>query len=92
MIPYAKCPCCHRMDLSRWTREFYSPGWVTRMMLAVGAKPVRCEYCRHNFWSFRFIRERFSKAKRFARSQIVTPVESDTNESAPLKQAAAAPD
>ena len=74
-IFYAKCSRCHRMDLSRWSRDYYNPGLVTRMMLALGAKPVRCEYCRNNFWSFRMVREKFSKAKRSARSQIVIPVE-----------------
>src|SRR5215212_5960132 len=55
---FAKCPTCHRMDLGRWTREFYNPGFWTRVMLTMGAKPVRCEYCRYNFWSFRIVRER----------------------------------
>jgi predicted nucleic acid-binding Zn ribbon protein len=76
---FAKCPTCHRMDLSRWTREFYSPGFVTRFMLGLGAKPVRCEYCRNNFWSFRAVREKFSKEKRFARSQVVIPVREGTD-------------
>jgi endogenous inhibitor of DNA gyrase (YacG/DUF329 family) len=76
---FAKCSRCHRMDLSRWTREYYSPGLVTRVMLALGAKAVRCEYCRHNFWSFRLVREKFSKAKRFARSQVVVAVEDAAN-------------
>jgi len=73
---FAKCPSCHRMDLSRWSREYYSPALLTRIMLSIGAKPVRCEYCRNNFWSLRFIREKFDKVKRFARSQVVIPVES----------------
>ncbi|MBL8242204.1 MAG: zinc ribbon domain-containing protein [Bryobacterales bacterium] len=76
-IFFAKCPTCHRMDLSRWTREFYSPDSTTRFMLGLGAKPVRCEYCRNNFWSFRAVHEKFSKAKRFARSQVVIPVNPD---------------
>lgn len=63
------------MDLSRWSRDYYNPRTLTRVMLAFGAKPVRCEYCRNNFWSFRLIREKFSKEKRFARSQVVIPVE-----------------
>lgn len=84
MVVYAKCPTCHRMDLSRWMLEYYSPGWWTRAMLTAGAKPVRCEYCRHNFWSFRFIRERFSKQKRSARSLIVNPVDSDGEDGGPL--------
>ena len=88
-IIFAKCPCCHRMDLSRWSREYYSPTLLTRAMLALGAKPVRCEYCRNNFWSFRFIQEKFSKEKRFARSQVVTPVESPAEDHTHAKSAAA---
>ena len=71
---FAKCPSCHRMDLSRWSRDYYSPGSLTRAMLNFGAKPLRCEYCRNNFWSFCVVKEKFSKAKRFARSQVVNPV------------------
>lgn len=85
---YAKCPKCHRMDLSRWTREFYNAPFLTRFMLGLGAKPVRCEYCRNNFWSFRLVREKFSKEKRAARSQIVVPVEQE--ESSEMGRSAAA--
>jgi len=70
---YAKCPCCHRMDLSRWSRDYYNPPTLTRWMLALGADPIRCEYCRHNFWSFRWVREKFCRQKRAARSQVVIP-------------------
>ena len=83
---FANCPTCNRMDLSRWSREYYSPGWLTRAMLSFGAKPVRCEYCRNNFWSFRFIREKFSKEKRLARSQVVTPVELASRDDLPMKR------
>jgi endogenous inhibitor of DNA gyrase (YacG/DUF329 family) len=50
---YAKCPRCYRMDLTTWKREKYriNPGW--KLKLALGAKPFRCESCRHNFVSFR---------------------------------------
>lgn len=90
-IFFAKCPSCHRMDLSRWSREYYSPTLITRIMLAMGAKPIRCEYCRNNFWSFRFVREKFSKEKRAARSQIVVPVDEDlTTEAGSQQQVAGA--
>lgn len=62
------------MDLSRWSREYYSPPLLTRLMLRLGAKPIRCAYCRVNFWSFRVVKERFDKHKRAARSQVVIPV------------------
>ena len=83
---FANCPTCHRMDLSHWSRDYYSPGWLTRLMLSIGAKPVRCEYCRNNFWSFRFIREKFSRVKRFARSHVVTPVELESQNVKPKKR------
>ncbi|HEU0120409.1 MAG TPA: hypothetical protein VFQ91_07790 [Bryobacteraceae bacterium] len=70
---YAKCPTCHRMDLGRWSRDYYSPPFATRFMLNVGARPIRCEYCRNNFWSFRMVREKFSREKRAARSQVINP-------------------
>ena len=72
------------MDLSRWSRDYYNPPTLTRCMLGLGATPVRCEYCRNNFWSFRFIREKFSKDKRAARSHVVVPVrrEPDREETA----------
>jgi C4-type Zn-finger protein len=79
-LPYAKCPTCHRMDLSQWNREYYTPGFSTRVALGLGAKPVRCEYCRNNFWSFRVLHERFSKEKRAARSQVVIPAEDASKE------------
>jgi hypothetical protein len=83
LVFYARCQSCDRMDLSRWTREFYQPNWLTRTMLALGAKPIRCEYCRNNFWSFRLVREKFSRAKRIARSHVVTPVEPDSEGNIP---------
>ena len=48
------------MDLALWTQEHAHIGMFTRLMLALGAKPFRCEYCRVNFVSFRLRHERFS--------------------------------
>jgi len=79
-LAYAKCPSCHRMDLSRWSRDYYNPSTLTRWMLAIGAAPIRCEYCRNNFWSFRFIREKFSREKRAARSHVAVPVRPDPDD------------
>jgi endogenous inhibitor of DNA gyrase (YacG/DUF329 family) len=70
---YAKCSRCHRMDLSKWNTEHYNPPFWTRVMVACGAKAVRCEYCRHNFWSFRRVKMSFNILKRFERSPIVIP-------------------
>ncbi|MBM3768938.1 MAG: hypothetical protein FJW32_26455 [Acidobacteria bacterium] len=68
------------MDLSRWSRDYYNPSTLTRWMLAIGAAPIRCEYCRNNFWSFRFIREKFSREKRAARSHVAVPVRPDPDD------------
>lgn len=50
---YARCPRCWRMDLSRWSLEDYRPSAFSRLLLRLGANRWRCEYCRHNFVSFR---------------------------------------
>jgi DNA-directed RNA polymerase subunit RPC12/RpoP len=85
-LPFAKCPSCHRMDLSRWSRDYYSPPSSTILMLGLGAKPVRCAYCRINFWSFRIVKERFDKRKRASRSQIVAlPADSQSDFQAPAR-------
>lgn len=68
---YAKCDRCHRMDLSKWNTDHYNPPLGTRIAVACGAKAVRCEYCRHNFWSFRRVKVVFSLLKRYERSPIV---------------------
>ncbi len=68
---YAKCNRCHRMDLSKWNTDHYNPPLGTRIAVACGAKAVRCEYCRHNFWSFRRVKVAFSLQKRYGRSPIV---------------------
>ena len=71
---YAKCPRCHKMDLTKWSTTRYRPDSYTTFKLKLGAKPVRCEYCRCNFASWKAIKERFSYAKRAERSQILIPV------------------
>lgn len=67
---YAKCPRCHRMDLSGWTGKTYRypPFWVA-FKVALGANKFRCEYCRFNFASFRRRREVFTfrRWKRFGK-------------------------
>ena len=73
---YAKCPRCHKMDLTKWSTTRYRPDSFTTFKLTLGAKPVRCEYCRCNFASWKAIKERFSYAKRAERSQILIPVSS----------------
>lgn len=71
-VSYAKCPKCHRMDLNKWSMDHYNPPRTTLLALAFGAKPLRCEYCRNNFWSFRMIKERYVLRKRADRSLLIS--------------------
>ena len=48
------------MDLSLWSEKGAHIGWFSAWRLKLGAKPLRCEYCRLNFVSFRRRHERFS--------------------------------
>jgi hypothetical protein len=50
---YARCPRCYRLDLSIWTPQFYRAPARWLFYLKIGAKAHRCDYCRHNFVSFR---------------------------------------
>jgi hypothetical protein len=72
-VLYAKCPRCIRLDLSKWNTTHYNPPFTTSLAIACGAKCVRCEYCRHNFWSFRRVKVQFNLSLRAGRSPIVTP-------------------
>jgi hypothetical protein len=47
------------MDLSTWSEEDYRISLTTRFRLALGARRLRCEYCRVNFASFRPRKERY---------------------------------
>lgn len=50
---YAKCPRCYRMDLSTWTTQYYNAPTRWLIWIKFGARRHRCEYCRHNFISWR---------------------------------------
>lgn len=57
---YASCPRCGRMDLNSWSPAVHTPrAWVD-FKVKLGAKRLRCEYCRLNFASFRSVKEPFS--------------------------------
>lgn len=58
---YARCPRCYRQDLGTWDTSYYSPGFSTGLLLALGAHPHRCEACRCNFASYRPRRRRYSR-------------------------------
>ncbi|MBV6430294.1 MAG: hypothetical protein IANPNBLG_00403 [Bryobacteraceae bacterium] len=74
-LRYARCPCCYRTELSTWSEDHYIAKWFTSLMLALGAKRIRCEYCRFNFASFRPVRQVY----RFRRN----PKVEDSRESSP---------
>lgn len=59
--PYAKCPRCHGMKLTRWRREKYRIGTLTKLVLLIGGKPLRCAPCRCNFVSFRKLKPAANK-------------------------------
>lgn len=49
----AHCPQCYRTELTQWRETRYRPGWVDRLCLRMGGKPLRCDACRKNFVTFR---------------------------------------
>jgi len=57
-LRYARCPNCWRMDLNTWSLEEHRASIGQMLLLRMGARPYRCEYCRINFVSFR---ERLAK-------------------------------
>ncbi len=63
-VRWARCPKCWRTDLASWSPERYPTGALRKLLLALGAHAWRCEYCRHNFLSFRPRRETYSGAKK----------------------------
>ena len=65
-LMYARCPKCWRMDLNFWSRKDYYARFFQRLFLRLGAHPYRCEYCRHNFVSYRALKEKFT-FKRWAK-------------------------
>jgi hypothetical protein len=59
------------MDLSVWSEESYRTTLSNRLLLTIGAKPYRCEYCRCNFVSFRFRKEKY-RSRRQVAEQVKT--------------------
>lgn len=60
-VRFARCPLCWRMDLARWSENDYYVPLFKRILLRLGARPYRCEYCRANFVSFRTRRDRYRR-------------------------------
>lgn len=63
-LRYVRCPKCLRPDLSLWSESHYRVSASKGLLLFLGARPYRCEYCRHNFVSFRRRKERYQRKKR----------------------------
>jgi DNA-directed RNA polymerase subunit RPC12/RpoP len=60
-LRFARCPHCYRMDLNGWTGKTYTPPFLMMgLKIALGARRLRCEYCRFNFASFRRRKEVFT--------------------------------
>jgi hypothetical protein len=77
---FAKCPRCHKMDLSKWSDHHYHAPVSLQIQLALGAQRRRCVYCRHNFASWRPLKEVYDARRRVARSHVRTPVPPRTEE------------
>ena len=58
---FAKCPRCYRLDLSTWTTHYYRAPTIWLVAMKLGARRHRCEYCRHNFISWRPAKLRFRR-------------------------------
>lgn len=69
-ILFSKCPRCHRMDLSKWSDTHYRAPFSHRLKILFGGRRMRCVYCRHNFVSWRPLKEPFDAQKRIERSPI----------------------
>lgn len=67
-LRYSRCPLCYRMDLTEWSEEHYLPRFGTLVLMRLGARRLRCEYCRFNFAGFRPIKIRFSQHANRARA------------------------
>jgi len=60
---YARCSRCWRTDLASWSPSQYRVSFFKSLLLFLGANPYRCEYCRHNFVTFRIRKQRYVSAK-----------------------------
>lgn len=59
-LRYSRCPRCYRTVLTTWSESHYSPRFHTVMLLRLGAKRLRCEFCRCNFAGFRPVKQVYS--------------------------------
>lgn len=61
---YARCPRCYRLDLSTWSLDYYRAPMRWRFYLKIGAACRRCEYCRHNWVTFRPCKIRYERPRK----------------------------
>jgi hypothetical protein len=64
-LPYAHCPRCGNLQLFRIRRDKLDRRFGTRLAARLGARALRCDYCRYNFASWRLLwpaKERSAKA------------------------------
>ena len=73
-LVFAKCPRCHKMDLAKWSEHYYNAPLSQRLKMTFGGQRRRCVYCRHNFVSWRPLKEPYDAQKRADRSEVRTPV------------------
>jgi phage FluMu protein Com len=60
---YARCPQCHRTDLTTWLESHYQLTWLKVAGIRLGGKRLRCDPCRCNFVSFRLRKEKYRRHK-----------------------------
>ena len=75
----ARCPRCYRLDLSTWSVDYYRAPARWLFFLKLGAKAHRCEYCRHNFVSFRRCKIKFTGRKRNPEAIPASPAKTATD-------------
>jgi hypothetical protein len=54
-IHYAHCPRCGSLQVYRIRRKKLDSGLEARLATLLGARALRCDYCRHNFASWRLL-------------------------------------
>lgn len=58
-LRWSRCPRCYRTELTTWSEDHYLPRFYTLMKMRLGAKRLRCEFCRFNFAGFRPVKNRY---------------------------------
>jgi hypothetical protein len=71
-IVYARCPRCYRLDLTTWEERLYNPPFKTKLLLRLGAQPMRCGACRCNFASYRKVKRRYQNRQRIEKPPNTT--------------------